>query len=78
MYLINYLQIDGILHLIQLSVTLLAVNFLDIYILLWSEVFFLLQVILDVVYNHTNEANDVNPYTTSFRGIDNKVLYSSL
>lgn len=78
MYLINYLQIDGILHLIQLSVTLLAVNFLDIYILLWSEVFFLLQVILDVVYNHTNEADDVNPYTTSFRGIDNKVLYSSL
>ena len=31
------------------------------------------QVILDVVYNHTNEADDANPYTTSFRGIDNKV-----
>ena len=35
-----------------------------------------LQVILDVVYNHTNEADDKNPYTTSFRGIDNKVLTS--
>lgn len=34
---------------------------------------FILQVILDVVYNHTNEADDANPYTTSFRGIDNKV-----
>lgn len=33
-----------------------------------------LQVILDVVYNHTNEADDKNPYTTSFRGIDNKVI----
>lgn len=33
----------------------------------------LIQVILDVVYNHTNEADDANPYTTSFRGIDNKV-----
>lgn len=33
------------------------------------------QVILDVVYNHTNEADDKNPYTTSFRGIDNKVCY---
>lgn len=32
-----------------------------------------LQVILDVVYNHTNEADDVHPYATSFRGIDNKV-----
>ncbi|KAJ4953487.1 hypothetical protein NE237_030319 [Protea cynaroides] len=34
-----------------------------------------IEVILDVVYNHTNEADDVNPYTTSFRGIDNKVYY---
>lgn len=32
------------------------------------------QVILDVVYNHTNEADDANPYTTSFRGVDNKVM----
>lgn len=28
---------------------------------------------MDVVYNHTNEADDEYPYTTSFRGIDNKV-----
>ncbi|KAG8632885.1 isoamylase 3, chloroplastic isoform X1 [Manihot esculenta] len=34
-----------------------------------------IEVILDVVYNHTNEADDQNPYTTSFRGIDNKVYY---
>ncbi|KAG6591680.1 Isoamylase 3, chloroplastic, partial [Cucurbita argyrosperma subsp. sororia] len=34
-----------------------------------------IEVILDVVYNHTNEADDVYPYTTSFRGIDNKVYY---
>lgn len=34
-----------------------------------------IEVILDVVYNHTNEADDVQPYTTSFRGIDNKVYY---
>ncbi|CAI8599091.1 unnamed protein product [Vicia faba] len=34
-----------------------------------------IEVILDVVYNHTNEADDPNPYTTSFRGIDNKVYY---
>lgn len=34
-----------------------------------------IEVILDVVYNHTNEADDVHPYTTSFRGIDNKVYY---
>lgn len=25
------------------------------------------------MYNHTNEADDRYPYTTSFRGIDNKV-----
>ncbi len=36
--------------------------------------FSFLQVILDVVCNHTNEADDANPYTTSFRGIDNKVI----
>lgn len=41
---------------------LLAINLIDT------------QVILDVVYNHTNEADDANPYTTSFRGIDNKVI----
>ncbi|KAK7852891.1 isoamylase 3 [Quercus suber] len=34
-----------------------------------------IEVILDVVFNHTNEADDANPYTTSFRGIDNKVYY---
>ncbi|KAL5190434.1 Isoamylase 3, chloroplastic [Glycine soja] len=34
-----------------------------------------IEVILDVVYNHTNEADDAFPYTTSFRGIDNKVYY---
>ncbi|KAH0460240.1 hypothetical protein IEQ34_010903 [Dendrobium chrysotoxum] len=34
-----------------------------------------IEVILDVVYNHTNEADDNHPYTTSFRGIDNKVYY---
>ncbi|GMH00182.1 hypothetical protein Nepgr_002021 [Nepenthes gracilis] len=34
-----------------------------------------IKVILDVVYNHTNEADDEYPYTTSFRGIDNKVYY---
>ncbi|WCJ24786.1 Glycogen debranching enzyme [Euphorbia peplus] len=34
-----------------------------------------IEVILDVVYNHTNEADDKFPYTTSFRGIDNKVYY---
>ncbi|XP_073104273.1 isoamylase 3, chloroplastic isoform X2 [Elaeis guineensis] len=34
-----------------------------------------IEVILDVVYNHTNEADDDHPYTTSFRGIDNKVYY---
>jgi len=34
-----------------------------------------IEVILDVVYNHTNEADDANPYMTSFRGIDNKVYY---
>lgn len=36
--------------------------------------FSFIQIILDVVYNHTNEADDANPYTTSFRGIDNKVM----
>ncbi|XP_058087449.1 isoamylase 3, chloroplastic isoform X2 [Magnolia sinica] len=34
-----------------------------------------IEVILDVVYNHTNEADDNHPYTTSFRGVDNKVYY---
>ncbi|KAM7258061.1 hypothetical protein ACFE04_013802 [Oxalis oulophora] len=34
-----------------------------------------IEVILDVVYNHTNEADDKYPYTTSFRGIDNKTYY---
>lgn len=40
----------------------------------FETIFFIVQVILDVVYNHTNEADDANPYTTSFRGIDNKVM----
>ncbi|KAJ7542657.1 hypothetical protein O6H91_09G005600 [Diphasiastrum complanatum] len=34
-----------------------------------------IEVILDVVYNHTNENDDEHPYTTSFRGIDNLVYY---
>ncbi|XP_051124613.1 isoamylase 3, chloroplastic isoform X2 [Andrographis paniculata] len=34
-----------------------------------------IEVILDVVYNHTNEGDDKNPYPISFRGIDNKVYY---
>lgn len=34
-----------------------------------------IQVILDVVYNHTNEGGDDDPYVTSFRGIDNPTYY---
>ena len=34
-----------------------------------------IEVILDVVYNHTNESDDEHPYLTSFRGIDNLVYY---
>lgn len=34
-----------------------------------------IEVILDVVYNHTNEGGDSDPYTTSFRGIDNPAYY---
>eukprot|EP00271_Cylindrocystis_brebissonii_P008495 TRINITY_DN22865_c0_g1_i1.p1 TRINITY_DN22865_c0_g1~~TRINITY_DN22865_c0_g1_i1.p1 ORF type:complete len:905 (-),score=151.06 TRINITY_DN22865_c0_g1_i1:636-3305(-) len=34
-----------------------------------------IEVWLDVVYNHTNEADDAHPYLTSFRGIDNLVYY---
>lgn len=33
------------------------------------------QVILDVVYNHTAELDDKNPYLLSFRGIDNMSYY---
>lgn len=33
------------------------------------------EVILDVVYNHTAEADDKDPYTISFRGIDSKTYY---
>lgn len=33
-----------------------------------------IEVILDVVYNHTGEGNEVGP-TFSFRGIDNQVYY---
>ena len=32
-----------------------------------------IEVILDVVYNHTAEGNQLGP-TLSFRGIDNSVL----
>eukprot|EP00850_Spirogloea_muscicola_P014357 SM000102S09215 [mRNA] locus=s102:296863:303330:+ [translate_table: standard] len=34
-----------------------------------------IEVILDIVYNHTNESDDAYPYMTSFRGIDNLVYY---
>jgi isoamylase len=34
----------------------------------------LLQVILDVVFNHTAEGNEKGP-TLSFRGLDNRVYY---
>ncbi|GFR40449.1 hypothetical protein Agub_g977 [Astrephomene gubernaculifera] len=34
-----------------------------------------IQVLLDVVYNHTAEADDADPYTLSLRGIDNSVYY---
>lgn len=66
--------------LVEVCLTLLFSGFLLFYII--SSLIYLLclslnlihtQVILDVVYNHTNEADDANPYTTSFRGIDNKV-----
>jgi glycogen operon protein len=33
-----------------------------------------LEVILDIVFNHTNEANELGP-TLSFRGIDNAIYY---
>ena len=33
-----------------------------------------LEVILDVVYNHTAEGNDLGP-TLSFRGVDNAAYY---
>jgi pullulanase/glycogen debranching enzyme len=32
-------------------------------------------VILDVVYNHTAEGSDVDPYIISFRGIDASTYY---
>ncbi|KAJ4881989.1 hypothetical protein Rs2_39044 [Raphanus sativus] len=31
-----------------------------------------IEIILDVVYNHTNEADDEYPFTISFPGIDNR------
>ncbi|KAK9829065.1 hypothetical protein WJX72_003715 [[Myrmecia] bisecta] len=34
-----------------------------------------IEVILDVVYNHTVEGGDDDPYTLSWRGIDNSVYY---
>lgn len=33
-----------------------------------------MQVILDVVFNHTAEGNELGP-TLSFRGLDNRVYY---
>jgi isoamylase len=33
-----------------------------------------MQVILDVVFNHTAEGNQLGP-TLSFRGLDNRVYY---
>uniref|UniRef100_A0A7S3UH22 isoamylase n=1 Tax=Picocystis salinarum TaxID=88271 RepID=A0A7S3UH22_9CHLO len=34
-----------------------------------------IEVILDVVYNHTAEGGDDDPYVLSMRGIDNKMYY---
>lgn len=34
-----------------------------------------IEVLLDVVYNHTVEGGDTDPYTLSFRGIENKTYY---
>ena len=34
-----------------------------------------MEVLLDVVYNHTLEADDKDPYLVSFRGIENKTYY---
>jgi isoamylase len=34
-----------------------------------------IEVILDVVYNHTVEGDDKDPYVISMRGIDNKEYY---
>lgn len=34
-----------------------------------------IQVLLDVVYNHTAELDDKHPYLLSFRGIDNQTYY---
>ncbi|KAK3237923.1 Isoamylase 3, chloroplastic [Cymbomonas tetramitiformis] len=34
-----------------------------------------IEVILDVVYNHTAEGGDDDPYLISFRGIDHKTYY---
>ncbi len=34
-----------------------------------------IEVILDVVYNHTVEGDDKDPYILTFRGIENKTYY---
>ncbi|XP_002977130.2 isoamylase 3, chloroplastic [Selaginella moellendorffii] len=34
-----------------------------------------IEVLLDVVYNHTNEGGNADPYVTCFRGVDNAVYY---
>lgn len=65
-------QFENLFHARTSSVLLVLPIILKI--LRWNMVLLLFQVILDVVYNHTNEADDEYPYTTSFRGIDNKVI----
>jgi pullulanase/glycogen debranching enzyme len=34
-----------------------------------------IEVLLDVVYNHTAEGDDTDPYVLSMRGIDNSTYY---
>jgi hypothetical protein len=34
-----------------------------------------IEVLLDVVYNHTVEGDDHDPYTLSWRGIENSTYY---
>jgi isoamylase len=41
---------------------------------LLAAIVWLVQVILDVVFNHTAEGNEKGP-TLSFRGLDNRVYY---
>jgi len=73
---LNYTISSGSLLDIFISWFYLILCYLKSYIYLLVHLLNLIltQVILDVVYNHTNEADDAHPYTTSFRGIDNKVI----